>query len=652
MKRKILSVILTLAMVLSTFSMALAVPQDVMGTDFEDAVVRLVGLGVLSGYPDGSFRPNNDITRAEYASAVTRAKELGQEVANSQGTTVFDDVPANHWASAYVNVAEEEGLIAGYGLVNGVNNFKPELNITYEAAIAIILRALGYEPAVIENGGWPNGYLVVADEVGLLEDVDGTLGMFASRGLVAQLTYNALEIPNMIRVGSDYIVSGTQGTDEVYLFNELHMINEAADTGNWGDIDEDTFAQAGITGVTAGNLDNFKDALEALADGDNQNWLPGEIQGVFDDLVIGAQAMEVTYIDSNNIAIDNVVYAFDSGSILYDESGTVVATGGSGINVLIDRGDVVEDLVAESGVITSIKLKRDASVEAAAVLALPLTTDNEVQAARTAYSELTPGGKLEADAIAALANIEAAEAAIVDAQILALPALSTPPTAQEIEDVEDVRAAYEDLTANAKTLVVGANLIILQGYEATIAGHEVKAMIAALPNPANTATLADKGDMLAAKAAYDALSPAAKAVVDAPDPGEDKAHLTAVENRIGVLEAEALTIANAKAALTTLPFTVAKNLPAPVISSGPITPLTTETYAFDPVGSAATTPASLTGGGGAVITAANATITRDTGQPFTFKINVIITAGSTSETVEFTVTVPTGTSDVTMVKTQ
>lgn len=652
MKRKILSVILTLAMVLSTFSMTLAVPQDVMGTDFEDAVVRLAGLGVLSGYPDGSFRPNNDITRAEYASAVTRAKELGQEVTNSQGTTIFDDVPASHWASAYVNVAEEEGLIAGYGLVNGVNNFKPELNITYEAAIAIILRALGYEPAVLENGGWPNGYLIVADEVGLLEDVNGTLGMFASRGLVAQLTYNALEIPNMIKVGSNYIVSGTQGTDEVYLFNELHMINQAADTGNWGNIDKDTFAQAGITGVTAGNLDNFKNALETLAAGENQNWLPADIQGVFDGLVIGTQAREVTYIDSNNIAIDNVVYAFDSSSILYDQSGTVVATGGSGINVLIDRGDVLEDLVAESGVITSIKLKRDASVEAAAVLALPLTTDNEIEDARTAYSELTAGGKLEADAITALANIEAAEAAMVDAQIIALPALSTPPTALEIGAVEDVRAAYNDLSANAKTLVVPANLVILEGFETTIAGHEVKAMIAALTHPLASVTLADKADMLAAKAAYDALSPAGKLVVDAVDLGEDKAYLTSVENMIGVLEAEALTIANAKAALTTLPFTVAKNLPAPVISSGPIMPVTTESYAFTPVASAVTTPAVLTGGGGAVITGANATITRDTLQSFTFKINVIITAGSTSETVVFTVTVPTGTSDVTMVKTQ
>lgn len=303
MKKKILSVLLTLTMVIGIFSTGFAVPSDIMGTDYEDAVVRLEALGVLSGYPDGSFRPNNDITRAEYASAVTRAKGLEQDVANSNGITVFDDVPTNFWAAKYIDIAEKEGLIAGFGIVNGKNNFKPQDNIKYEQAIAIILRAIGYEPAVLENGGWPNGYLIVAEEVGLLEDVNGSLGQLAKRGLVAQLTYNALEIPNMIKVGSDYIVSGTQGTDEVFLFNELHMINAAAASGNWGNIDKDTFALGGITGVTAGNLANFKATLENLADGENQNWSPEQIQGVFDTIVSGEKVISAKAINSMEVQI-------------------------------------------------------------------------------------------------------------------------------------------------------------------------------------------------------------------------------------------------------------------------------------------------------------------------------------------------------------
>lgn len=650
--KKIFSLILTLVMVLASFTMAFAAtPSDVVGKPVEQAVKRLGELGVLTGYPDGTFRPNENITRAEYAAVATRAKGLETLAENSKGPTVFGDVLDGGWSSGYINVAEKEGIINGMGVRDGVNRFAPSANIKYEQAVTIMVRALGYESSALTKGGYPNGHLLVAAEEGLLQGVTGTKGQLASRALVAQLTYNALEVPMMIKVGANYVKSGTQGTDPVYLFNDLHLINRAAANGNWGSVDRYTFADAGIKGVTTVNLSTVRNKLQSLANGKNQNWSPDDIQGVIDGLVVGDEPKEVTYIDSSNIAIDNIVYAFNSSSVLYNKSGTVVATGGTGINLLIDRGDVLEDIMIDNGIVKSIKLKRDASVEAAAVLALPLTTDNEVKEARKEYDKLTEGGKLEPNAVTALFNIETAEAAIVDGKILALPALSTPPTQSEITAVKDVRTAYEKLSANAKALVVGANLTILKGYEATIEGAATKAMIAALPNPANTATLADKSNTVAAKAAYDALSSAGKAVVDAVDAGKDTAHLLAVESHIGTLETEALEVKNAKTALTTLPFTGAngKNTAGPVITNV-ITQLANETYAFTPVAAATTTPATLTGGGGAVITAGTATITRDTVSQFKFDIDVVITSGSTSETVTLTVTVPTGLSDITMVR--
>lgn len=651
MNKKILSLMITFVMVTASFTMAFAAaPTDVVGTPVEEAVERLVELGVITGYPDGTFRPEENIQRAEYAAVATRAIGLEQLTISKKGPTNFGDVTAGGWSSGYINVAEQEGLIKGKGIVNGVNTFAPSANIKYEEAVTIMVRALGYEQAAIDKGGYSKGHLLVAAERGLLQGVNGSKGTMATRGLVAQLTYNALEVPMMIKVGASHIISGTQGTDPVYLFNDLHLINQAAASGNWGSIDKDTFADAGITGVTANNLANLKNKLQSLANGNNKNWSPEDIQGVIDSLVIVNLPAEVTYINTTNIALDNVVYTFNSSSILYSKSGLVVATGGSAIDVLIDKGDIVEDIMIDSGILKSMKLKRDISAEAAAVLALPLTTDAEVAIARAEYEELTVSGKLEANAVTALANIEAAEAAIVDGKILALPALSVPPTAAEKVAVGKVRTAYEALTANAKTLVVPANLAILVGYEATIDGAATKAKIAALPNPANTATLADKTDTMAARASYTALSGLGKAVVDAVDPGKDTAHLIAVEAQISILEGEALEIANAKVALTTLPFTVAKNTVSPVISTTGITQLASETYAFTPVNPAITTPATLTGGGGAVITATTATITRDTLAPFTFKIDLVITAGSTSETVVFTVTVPTGLSDVTMMK--
>ena len=217
--KKILSLFLTLIMVIGSFSTVFAVPFDVVGTSFEQAVVRLEGLEVFKGYPDGSFKPSNNITRAEYAAVVARIKGLEQAASTSMGTTIFGDVPANMLASGYINVSVQAGLIKGMGIYNGINTFAPQANITYEQAVTLVVRALGFETEAMANGGYPSGYLMIANREGLLQNVNGNLGTLATRGLVAQLTINALDIKLM-------------GSSD-YLFNDLRMINKAAASGNW-----------------------------------------------------------------------------------------------------------------------------------------------------------------------------------------------------------------------------------------------------------------------------------------------------------------------------------------------------------------------------------------------------------------------------------
>lgn len=293
MKSKFLSLMIILAMVIGSFSLAYATPTDVIGTPVEEAVETLGNLGVLEGYPDGTFRPNNNITRAEYAAVVTRAKGLKKAADNSHGTTIFGDVPGSSWSSGYINVAVQEGLIKGMGIINGINTFSPVENITYEQAVTIVVRALGYETLAEANGGYPNGHLLIAAQEGLLQGVNGTKGMKATRAMVAQLTFNALEVP----------MAGTSGSNAVYLLNELRLINKAAASGNWGAINATTFAEAGITGVTASNIENLKSALEGLANGTNQNWSSSAIQGVFNNLVDGNKVLSAKALNATQIEI-------------------------------------------------------------------------------------------------------------------------------------------------------------------------------------------------------------------------------------------------------------------------------------------------------------------------------------------------------------
>ena len=69
--RKVLSLVLVLALVLGSFSMAFATtPTDVVGAPSEEAVNVLMGLGVVDGYADGTFKPAGIVTRAEMAKLI------------------------------------------------------------------------------------------------------------------------------------------------------------------------------------------------------------------------------------------------------------------------------------------------------------------------------------------------------------------------------------------------------------------------------------------------------------------------------------------------------------------------------------------------------------------------------------------------------
>ena len=188
--RKSLSVILAIVMVLSLMAPAFAAtPTDVTGTAYQDSVTKLSALGVLNGYPDGTFQPEKNITRAEFAKVAVYM--LGMEAAAdlSKGQTKFKDVGGTHWASGLINVATEKGLLKGYP--NGT--FSPEANVSYAEAITILVRALGMGPVVEGKGTWPANYLSKASSAGITKGVAGLDGNAqAIRGSIAQLAWNTL----------------------------------------------------------------------------------------------------------------------------------------------------------------------------------------------------------------------------------------------------------------------------------------------------------------------------------------------------------------------------------------------------------------------------------------------------------------------------
>lgn len=108
--------------------------DDVRGYWGEPYVTELASRNVIGGFPNGTFAPNDEITRAQFAAIVVKALNLQP----TTGGRSFVDVPSNHWAAGAIGAASNAGLIGGFP----DGTFKPADNITRAQALVILSKAL------------------------------------------------------------------------------------------------------------------------------------------------------------------------------------------------------------------------------------------------------------------------------------------------------------------------------------------------------------------------------------------------------------------------------------------------------------------------------------------------------------------------------
>ncbi len=105
---------------------------DIKGHWAEEFITNLVNLNAIKGYPDNTFKPNNNITRAEFATVLVKGFKLEQK-----GSKVFADT-TNHWAKDFIATAAANGIVSGYD----ENTFGPNDLITREQMAVMIAKAL------------------------------------------------------------------------------------------------------------------------------------------------------------------------------------------------------------------------------------------------------------------------------------------------------------------------------------------------------------------------------------------------------------------------------------------------------------------------------------------------------------------------------
>ena len=197
--KKLLAMVLALVMTLSLAVSASAVKADEkINEDYAEAVAVLNGMGVFKGYEDGSFKPENNITRAEVATIIYRIY-TGDVAKNDKSGLYasynkFTDMAGAGWAAGYIGYCSNAELVKGYP--NGT--FQPSGNITGYEVLAMILRAVGYDKnGEFTGADWALNVAKYAEQLDILKNVAKTtnLGAPATRELVAEILFRAINVP-------------------------------------------------------------------------------------------------------------------------------------------------------------------------------------------------------------------------------------------------------------------------------------------------------------------------------------------------------------------------------------------------------------------------------------------------------------------------
>ncbi len=155
--------------------------RDIAGHKYEDAIWYVYNNGIVEGYEDGSYKPDQTINRAELLKIVVEsafAETYGDFVVTSGGAT---DVYSDAWYYKYVSFGIGEGIVEGYG----DGSFKPANNINFVEALKIVMIGTGYDYE--EATPWFKNLVVLASENNFIPlDVD-KFDDELTRGQVAEL---------------------------------------------------------------------------------------------------------------------------------------------------------------------------------------------------------------------------------------------------------------------------------------------------------------------------------------------------------------------------------------------------------------------------------------------------------------------------------
>ena len=196
--KKVLSLVLALAMALSLMTVAFAKEAsdyaDYDEVNYAEAVDVMTAAGIFDGM-GGSFNPDGNLTREQAAKIITYMV-MGQANADKLTTTIapYDDVAAGRWSAGAIAWCTEQGILSGMGH----NKFAPTDNVTGLQFAKMLLVALGYDAEIEDMVGdtWAINTSTLAITVGLDNDMEEVpMSQPLTREQACLMAFNAMQTP-------------------------------------------------------------------------------------------------------------------------------------------------------------------------------------------------------------------------------------------------------------------------------------------------------------------------------------------------------------------------------------------------------------------------------------------------------------------------
>ena len=193
--KKFLSLALALVMALSLVTISAGAKEfkDDSSITYDEAVAVISEIGVVDGYTDGNFNPQNVLTRGAAAKIICNLI-LGPTTASAlpADTAPFKDVPANHEFAGYIAYCAQQGIINGYS----DGSFRPSATLDGYSFMKMLLGALGYDGSIegFTGGNWSTNVAKLALGIGLDDGNDEFVGSKAvTREEACLYAFNALQ---------------------------------------------------------------------------------------------------------------------------------------------------------------------------------------------------------------------------------------------------------------------------------------------------------------------------------------------------------------------------------------------------------------------------------------------------------------------------